>query len=153
MPLIYANIKSEHFKCYQDDSTTWKQFLEQHAGKEERDLHLRRVGSISFESSSCILLSSNHFALLHTEGKANRRINLNQFVHGYRYRDKCFDKNPKRKKLFCINIVLSWDMLFGNVNIDKIGDKDYTMWYWLLLYWIINFFLLIIFLSSVSRHF
>lgn len=40
-----------------------------------------------------------------TEGKANRRINLNQFVHGYRYRDKCFDKNSKRKKLFCINIV------------------------------------------------
>lgn len=145
MPLIYANIKSEHFKCYRDDSRTWKQFLEQHAGKEERDLHLRRVGSISFESSSCILLSSNHFALLHTmdtEGKANIRINLNQFVHGYRYRDKCFDKNRKRKKLFCINIVRFWDILFGNVNIDKIGDKDCTMWYWLLLYWISNFIFL-----------
>lgn len=51
--------------------------------------------------------------------------------------------------LYKYRTALSWDIVFGNVNIDKIGDKDCTMWYWLLLYWIINFFFLIIFLSDI----
>lgn len=51
--------------------------------------------------------------------------------------------------LYKYRTALSWDIVFGNVNIDKIGDKDCTMWYWLLLYWIINFFFFIIFLSDI----
>lgn len=68
-----------------------------------------------------ILLSSSHFTLhyyaANAGGEANKRINLNQFVHGYRYRDKC---TPRR---MAEGEIVPWQMSRGAAR-SSVWCKD-----------------------------